>query len=191
MPRKATKSIAIFFNGIVFRRYPNAKQWSHRTYYTPHSGHRRRGVGALHQEIWKAANGTIPAGKYIHHKDGNSLNNTLSNLACVSKQTHDRKHSQVRSKRAKTPEALEQLDKIRPLASKWHRSDDGRAWHVQHGKKTWRERKLAQAICTHCGISYATYFPTRSKFCGSRCRQRAYAADGRYAGRKRRRKTKV
>src|ERR1700722_9087610 len=86
------KSECIVFNGIKFRRYPEAKQASHRNYYSPASNYRRKGVGALHQEIWKAANGPIPLFCEIHHRDGNPLNNQLDNLECLTKSEHESAH---------------------------------------------------------------------------------------------------
>src|SRR4051794_36225813 len=105
MPRKyvATKSESVVFNGITFRRYPGAKQWSPRMYFTPHASHRRAGVGALHQELWKAAHGPIPTGMHVHHRDGDPLNNVLDNLECITEAEHNERHRQARSERASRP----------------------------------------------------------------------------------------
>lgn len=184
----ATKSESIEFNGITFRRYPNAKQWSHRVYFTPHAGHRRKGVGALHQEIWKSVNGPIPEGMQIHHIDGNPLNNAIENLACVQKDEHDREHHESRSARMRTPEGIAQIRSISGLASAWHGSAAGIEWHREAGRKSWQTKKISTVSCVHCGDSFETPFPTRAKFCSTRCRQRSYADDGRYATRARRRK---
>lgn len=189
MPRIyiSTKSEAVTFQGIIFRRYPAAKQHCHRVYYSPHAGHRRNGVGALHQEVWKEAHGPIPAGKIIHHKDGNPLNNKLSNLSCVTRTEHDECHLETRSERARQAKQLGHLAAIRSMAVAWHKSEEGRAWHRKHGKKSWKGRIKSTVICSHCGQQYKTHSPSHAKFCSTRCRQRAYAADGRYAGRVRKR----
>lgn len=42
----------------------------------------------LHREIWKAANGEIPAGMLVHHKDGDRGNYALENLQLVSRREH-------------------------------------------------------------------------------------------------------
>ena len=173
MPRNypATKSICIVWNGINFRRYPNAKQWSHRVYYTPHAGHRKAGVKALHQEIWMSVNGPIPAGKEIHHTDGNPDNNSIENLECLTKQEHDERHSDSRSAKSVISE------KARAAASEWHKSEAGREWHREHAKKIAKGIQLVDVECDFCGVTYQTKAPHRAKFCSTRCRQRRYAAD--------------
>lgn len=82
----------IVFNGIRFHRRPDSKHKHHRRYYWPHDSHRKRGVGALHVEIWKFHNGTIPKGNHIHHIDGNTLNNDINNLACLTPAEHGAAH---------------------------------------------------------------------------------------------------
>ena len=47
----------------------------------------------VHRLIWVQYHGAIPPGYFVHHKDGNKKNNTLDNLALVSKLTHKRLHS--------------------------------------------------------------------------------------------------
>lgn len=44
----------------------------------------------LHRLIWEKANGNIPDGYVIHHKDGNRLNNDLSNLELMELHEHQR-----------------------------------------------------------------------------------------------------
>src|SRR5260221_3651635 len=73
------KSEVIYYKDIAFRRYPNSSKWADRNYYVPNATHRKRGIGRLHQEIWKDAHGLIPEGYHIHHKDENPLNNSLEN----------------------------------------------------------------------------------------------------------------
>lgn len=38
----------------------------------------------VHRLVWLAFGGDIPEGKQINHKDGNHLNNHISNLECVT-----------------------------------------------------------------------------------------------------------
>jgi hypothetical protein len=190
----ARKSVAVVFNGITFRRYPNAKQWAHRVYYTPHAAHRRRGIGALHQEVWKAAHGPIPAGYEIHHKN-DPLDNSLENLECLTRAEHDKRHLAERSRRAKQPKNLAVLAASRPRAAAWHASQKGRAWHSETSRRTWPKRKAGTTVCQHCHQKFQTPFPTRAKFCGSLCRQRFYAATNaacvRRAKAKRRKKARL
>ena len=54
-----------------------------------------RGGGAEpyeHREVWARANGPIPPGHVIHHKDGDSLNNQPENLGLMLSSEHTRHH---------------------------------------------------------------------------------------------------
>lgn len=164
------KSEVVVFNGIAFRRYPNSPRHSDRVYYTPNSGHRKRGVGRLHQEIWKTAHGEIPHGYEIHHKDGNALNNALDNLECVPAAKHREHHA------AMLPEARREwlkthAKRIQPKAVNWHQSDEGRAWHVEHGKATWAGVEPIKKTCEHCGHEFETKAKRQDvRFCSDNCR---------------------
>lgn len=117
----------IVWNGKTYRRYPNAKQSSHRRYFSC-SG------SFLHRDVWKYHHGEIPKGFHVHHKDGNPANNDISNLECISSSVHYSLHSEERSRRSSTPEHLKLLNDIRPMTVDWHRSEEGRAWHRENAK---------------------------------------------------------
>lgn len=118
----------IEFNGIKFRRYPDAKKANHRRYYSPGGGDIKRGVEVLHREIWKFYNGPIPEGAVVHHVDENPLNNDISNLTLMENGEHVSHHTNGKCSDAQRAH----LDAIRHLATEWHRSDEGREWHRQH-----------------------------------------------------------
>ena len=42
--------------------------------------------------VWEEANGPLPKGKIVHHKDRDSLNDETSNLLAVTKAEHLREH---------------------------------------------------------------------------------------------------
>jgi hypothetical protein len=46
----------------------------------------------LHKLIYEKYNGPVPKGYHIHHKDGNSLNNNLNNLQCLTENEHHSLH---------------------------------------------------------------------------------------------------
>lgn len=66
------------FNGVTYRK--NKRGW----YQTPYS--------TIHRDVWTFHNGAIPAGKEIHHIDGDKANNQIENLQCVTRAEHIRLH---------------------------------------------------------------------------------------------------
>jgi rubrerythrin len=157
----------VVFKGIKFRRYPNAKMRTHRVYFTTAANHRARGVGALHQEIWKEKYGKIPSGFHIHHKDENPLNNAVENLEAKPGNDHLAEHA------AKIPRAelLRRLRKARKVAPEWHRSKQGRKWHKRHFKTTLRKAfKRRRYVCQNCGDKFTSRAPQGARFCHLNCR---------------------
>lgn len=173
----------ITYKDIVFRRYPNSKNAAHRNYYRPHAGHIRAGVGHLHQEIWKDAHGPIPEGHQIHHRDGNPLNNSLDNLECLSDDEHKRRHTEMGTW-SNSAAVKAHMDRVRPLTKEWHASAEGHAWHVEHGKKAWEERKPQVYTCAFCGKEFESLvcgnvYGRGVKFCSRLCSERNRSASGR------------
>lgn len=162
------KSETIVFNGIKFRRYPEAKQRAHQVYYWPGGNHRKRGIGSLHQEIWRAEHGEIPEKHAIHHVDENPLNNDLSNLEAIPISKHSSLHMSD-SKHLKRQR--KHIDKIRPLAKEWHSSPEGIEWHKQHVKNSlWKNRKLIEYICEQCGQEFTSFNKVGVRFCSNNCK---------------------
>lgn len=54
-----------------------------------------------HRYVYEQANGPIPDGYVIHHKDHNKQNNSLENLECLSKHDHDNYHRAIQKQKAK------------------------------------------------------------------------------------------
>ncbi|HXI14811.1 MAG TPA: HNH endonuclease signature motif containing protein [Chloroflexota bacterium] len=172
------QSEIISFNGITFRRYPDSKNGSDRVYFTSHAGHRRRGVGRLHEEIWKAANGPIPPEHHIHHRDHNPLNNELDNLDCLPAAEHRALHGNERRGKSE-PWHKDALARARAKAAEWHASDAGRAWHSEHGKRTWQGRQPHARICDQCAREFQCITLRDSdRFCSNVCRSQWRRASG-------------
>lgn len=173
----ATEKDVIEFNGITFIRYPNGKTKSAQRYYYPYTGAKRaNGVGLLHQELWKAAYGPIPPGCDIHHRDGNPLHNDLANLECVTKAEHAARHAA-----AFHDQRAAHAERIRPLAAQWHGSDAGRAWHSEHGRKTWETRQPIERVCIACGKVYQSLGRRDTdKFCSRLCISRYHERNKTY-----------
>jgi hypothetical protein len=164
----------IEFNGIRFRRYPDSEHDSFRRYYRPGTRAAASGVQALHQEVWKARHGPIPAGHHIHHRDSNPSNNHIDNLECLTAAEHLRRHHSGQV----TPRKLEHLEAIRPLTKAWHASEAGLAWHRQHGVEVWAGRTPVSRTCDRCSKTYETLKFSRTRFCSNACKSAARRASG-------------
>jgi len=172
------KSETIVFNGIRFRRYPESERRTHRVYYSPGISDRQKGIQALHQEIWKAANGPIPEGFHVHHRDHDPLNNNLSNLECIPARDHHQHHSADDDvqERLTSPEWLEHLAVIREQTKTWHASPGGLEWHRQNGIKSMAKRPVLAGTCEQCGNAFLSKKPDR--FCSNKCKAAWRRASG-------------
>lgn len=125
------------FEGIRFQLNP--KTGYYKRAWQAHDGTREV---YMHRFVWVHFRGPIPDGFEIHHKDENKANNDISNLQMVTGPWHRSFHQ---SKRLMDPEYQARnrafMEKIRPLASKWHGSPEGLEWHRLHGLNM-RKRKL-------------------------------------------------
>lgn len=171
------KAEVVEYNGIKFRRYPEAASWADRSYYRPHAGHIRAGMGALHREIWKSVHGEIPDGYHVHHKDGDPLNNDIENLECIPASKHLREHDDSTKSESYLAQRRKFLEKAQPLSVEWHGTEEGRRWHSENAKRMWETWELSVNVCEFCGKEYETPFPERSKYCTPNCRSRQRYAD--------------
>jgi rubrerythrin len=164
----------IEFAGVTFRRYPNAKGRTERVYFTPGIADRAKGIGRLHEEIWKAEHGPIPDGWHIHHKDEDPLNNELANLEALPAGEHHRHHHA----RPATPAKKAHLDNVRHLAAEWHSSAAGTEWHAELARKQWTSRESRQWTCEHCGKPFEATTIQQPKYCSNNCKSAARRASG-------------
>jgi len=149
------------FNGKIYRLYSKERYFS-------------RGTKRMHRVVWSFYNGKIPKGFHIHHKDGNTWNNSISNLGLIEAREHCSMHSK---KKMEDKEWFERFwHKGVEAAKVWHASEEGREWHSEHGRKSWENRQTTTLKCSVCGKEYKTYVPSRSKYCGNNCKARALRA---------------
>jgi len=159
--------IAVEYRGVIYKRNPKAKDRSHRVYYSA-----PRGVKPtyLHRAIWEFGNGLLPRGMIVHHADGNSFNNELTNLIAVTCKEHARIHAgKFRAKRRAWAE------QIRPLTKEWHHSTEGREWHRQHGIESWWGRSPVTMTCIECGQEFQTLVAKGhgdERYCSRKCHAR-------------------
>jgi len=62
--------------------------------------------------VWEHYNGEIPKGYCIHHADGNSLNDNMYNLVCVTPKEHRVLHRKLRLLRAPVIKTLKVKHKL-------------------------------------------------------------------------------
>jgi hypothetical protein len=169
MSAKQTRSdrSTLIFEGHKYQKY------SDRPYYE-----RVGGRYLLHREIWAYHNGEIPEGYHIHHLDGDTANNTLENLQCMPASEHRAEHTEEKRLRGRQQQQLEHLEKIRHLATEWHRSEEGRAWHKKHAEHSIKSPTAAkpyskvvpvEGTCTICNTVFISKNPTRQIYCSNKC----------------------
>ena len=122
----------------------------------------------LHRYIWEKFNGKIPKGYDIHHIDKNKDNNNIENLQMLTIHEHQMIHS-VRTEEQKEKSRL-WLNKIRPLANEWHKSEEGKKWHSEQEKKNIANMELKKYNCLYCGKEFYKKPLGINKFCSNCCK---------------------
>jgi endogenous inhibitor of DNA gyrase (YacG/DUF329 family) len=163
----------IIYNGNKYHRYPNSKHESVRSYFRAHF---KKSPTYLHRQVWEDANGDIPDGYEVHHKDGNPANNQISNLELRKRKEHQKYHGKQLSK-AQRDELRDRINEIRHLASEWHGSEEGIAWHREHGKRTWETREPIEVVCKECGATFTTK-TYHQEYCSNKCKAKARRKSG-------------
>lgn len=155
------------FDGTIYRLMGS------RRYYLSQSSSnagRKRAKG-LHVAVWESHHGVpVPPGWHVHHADGDTLNNDPENLVALPPGEHLAIARPIKDmERHKA-----HLDRVRPLASQWHASEEGRRWHSENARKSWARRKgqgSHQHTCEGCGKTYDAW-RADARFCTAVCRNR-------------------
>ena len=155
------------FNGVTYRLMGSGKY-----YLSQYSTNKERQTKAkgLHVAIWEYYNNkSVPDGYCIHHKDGNTFNNDISNLECIERTEHLRYHATLYNNDPKNKQIVEKsLELAREASKNWHRSKEGRDWHSKHGKEVMKKRLPINLTCKYCGKSFQSIQPW-AKYCSSKC----------------------
>lgn len=109
--------------------------------------------GLLHRYVWAQANGPIPKGMHVHHKNHIKSDNRLDNLVLLRAGEHWAEHDHERG---------------------------GSNWHSKGGKGSWRTATYSQYTCQQCGEQFESR--TRAvvpQWCSDRCRGYATRARSR------------
>lgn len=144
-------------------------------YYSAPRGH--AGESFLHRQVCADAHGPIPAGYLVHHLDDDKANNDPANLVAVTRKEHAALHRGGQLERLNSPEWLAHLARIRELAKGWHSTPEGKAWHKDHGRRTWEGRgPLPARPCGWCGKEFSPM--TEAEICSNRCHAAKRRASG-------------
>ena len=161
-----------YFDGYKFRR--DSKTGYYLANKPTYQGKRER----LHCYVWRYFNGPVPEGFHIHHKDENKYHNDIDNLACVPVSEHTSYHSKKHLD-GHREEAVRWMDKIRPLASQWHKSQEGREWHSKHSTEEFKTMQKREYVCQFCGKKFMSLpIGPEHKFCSNNCKSGARRKSG-------------
>lgn len=76
------------------------KEGYRQVYCPKHPDARENGYISEHKKNYEKKYGPVPAGKVIHHKNGNKLDNRPENLIAISPQEHYKIHNQNRKEKS-------------------------------------------------------------------------------------------
>jgi hypothetical protein len=162
--------IEIGSNGLPTQRF-NGKEY----YLYPKERYFSKGCNRLHKVVYESFNGKVPKGYQIHHKDSNTWNNNINNLECIEVNKHLSEHGKQRVKN--NPEWFKSFyEKGVESAKEWHKSDDGKKWHSEHGKEIYAKRIFNKHVCEVCKKEYQTRHTGRTKYCHQNCKAKALRA---------------
>ncbi len=159
------------FDGLTYRRYPNAKHSSAKNYFT-------RSGGSLHRAVWEFYHGPIPAFHEIHHIDRNPQNNSIENLLCMDRKTHLDYHA-ANWTESHRQNASASIAKHRHLAYQWHQTQEGIDCHIENGRKQWHACKTREFACQQCGEKFKSKsYVKEVKHCSRKCQVDYYKKIG-------------
>ena len=171
----------IEFNGINFYRYPKAKQKNRRRYFEPRLKYRKLGIESLHREIYKKFYGEIPEGFHVHHKNHDWNNNAPNNLICLSVKEHNKEHEQELKIYNDSEIHRFHLTKIREKAAEWHKSEEGKEWHSNQAKQSYKNLEEKTKECLFCHKNYNSKTIQKSDgYCSKLCRNRSIEKTKKY-----------
>lgn len=153
-------------DGIRFRRYSNAANASDRTYF--HCIDRNGKKIYAHRYVWERANGPIPHGWHVHHKDKDTSNNTPENLEAMPASEHFALHA---AEPKNYTDLVGRMNHARIFASEWHKSDAGRKRHKEIGFVAWKDFKPVAITCDNCETEFMSInLNCVERFCSNSCK---------------------
>lgn len=166
----------IVYNGVNYHRYPDSKRRQHRRYYWSHINNKSSPI-PLHRQLWVDNFGPILKGFHIHHKDGNTLNNSIENLELISASDHARYHSNLPERiKSMRDGANKRLSDFHRKAKEWRNTTEGKAFYKEHYKNSLLGSESIR-VCIECKIEYKTLLKTQTKYCSAKCGNRYQARE--------------
>jgi hypothetical protein len=101
----------------------------------------------------------------------------------VTRAEHLALHAAVTHEHNTSPEQRAHLESIRGKAAEWHRSEEGRAWHREHGRLAMQQRTARTYQCIECqsefpSIVFGIKPDAAGRFCSPRCCNRYHVRAG-------------
>jgi hypothetical protein len=161
--KKSKKELPVQeFNGKTYYLYDNERYFS-------------RGTNRLHRVVWEYHNGFIPKGYHIHHVDGDTTNNNISNLQLMEQSKHLSFEGKKRIKENREWFWKEFHSKGIEAAKEWQKTEESKKLKSKNSKQAWEngKYKTTTMICEVCGKEYETYKPKKSKYCHQNCKAKA------------------
>lgn len=126
----------------------------------------------LHRYVWELANGKIPNGMDVHHKNHDRTNNSLSNLELLKRSEHKKHHFDFLPPEEKLKIKKEFITKTQEKAKAWHKSQEGKDWHrEQYQKNKTKLHSKIEMNCNNCKkIHLATKKGQQVSFCSNACK---------------------
>ena len=144
------KTIKVEYGGVLWTRYPSSKRRTHRVYYQRHEKWKEPPI-FLHRRIYEDNYGPIPKGCHIHHKDGNTENNSPENLEALSPEEHSKT----------TIQEFLSDEKRRNKAFSYRKSLDYR----EKASISQKNRRKIESTCELCGEKFLTRCHTKIRWC--------------------------
>ena len=182
------KSDIVDFNGIRYYRYPYSKSHGKRCYYTCSNENKKKGYSTLHRDMWIAEYGAIPKGYDVHHKDGNSLNNTLENFELITRREHAKEHWKLQPEE-KRKQALAAIKQAQKKSSELWKDEQYREKRKAELKELAQSRSF-ECICKCCGRKFEAH-AVGASYCSNECKRNATNSIAKTARRTRYRITRV
>lgn len=118
----------------------------------------------LHRAVWEDANGPIPEGFHVHHKDGNRENNALENLDMVEGSKHLSEHHKGHGRRPVAALAAVVI---------WRQTEEGKKHLSMMGLRNHHYMRVMRSFkCDCCGKDFIKQDTGINRFCSNNCKSK-------------------